>query len=384
MVASLFERVFCDNRPLALHLAGFLPAGCILALHRVNRECRAVCETWRTRRLLSQRVIKALEERNHGEGFRVACQASKAIVSGSLILCAIEGGSWEADDVDIYQVDAAPYNHPHHQFSPIEDHLWERASKDKHNFCYDRYEGLGTFLIVRNYYIPRRGSTKRRHRDTEEKEEEEEDMKNKRAQQQRCQVMVLSKDASCAAKWVDDNYDLQFLVNTFDGRNLTIHHPVSLITGESAYRPNNHTTDNAVPEVLPCHLQRIAKYTTRGFHITNVRDEQETVDGVDMVVHYLNNKPWGAHVRRAHVVRALTFPPIPNLVPAFDPHKARMPIFPPESIHFVSENSDVLLDDLFCIIRQQISRSYHRAEHLAYQDHLNQRFGHLHRFYNVN
>jgi hypothetical protein len=289
---SLLECILLQNALFSIHLAGFLPASSILALQRVNRQGRDACAFWKKRRVLSKRVIAALARLGYDDAFCKACLDGEAIVSGSMVLHAVEGGDWRANDVDVYQtVERSTWG------SVIENHLWTRANEDYHNYRINHHHEYNCFA-VRSYRLAAPAAAPAAAAMEESISAPPASLPTTTTTSQWCQVMSIFNKANqevTPVEWIRERYDLAFLMNTFDGQNVTIHDAVSLITGAAPYRPHNARSTGTFG-ARECQLERIRKYQARGFVIPNVRRVEVICDDDRWVKSYLNGRLWGSEL----------------------------------------------------------------------------------------
>lgn len=276
---SIFETKLLQNRPLCKYFAEFLPAGSIFALNRTCREWNSVCSTWKKEKLLTNRIKKMLLQKGIDDNWLQAILESNCVITGSSLLRALQGGNWESKDIDIF----SPYQNP-----------------KLLAFARDQEELEVTNVIT--YDISRFDVA--------------------RFELNKSEIEVISPvsyiDEMDLEKFnPTEEFDFDFLKNSFDGKNLIIRCTDSLIHESSSIKVTergtkdekyakkpiciSHCADSfySIFHTLYCkhsgktrHIDRYKKYLERGYKIENVTMKSIEFKTYKIDFYYLNNEKW--------------------------------------------------------------------------------------------
>jgi hypothetical protein len=364
-----FLRILVYNSPLAWKWAEFVSAGSVFALQRVCRDTRDMTGLWCHRKILTRRVLAALREVQLDDPrFHAALVASRAVVSGSFVLRAIEGAAWSAGDVDIYRTTALDTNT--RSYAPIEGYLWHRVKQRSRLYTKGDYPGL-PFDGVRTYQVPMStdadaDATVAATATVDENEDEY------LGPFVNCQVI---RHSGASSKWIPKHFDAKFLCNTFDGKRVVVHHPSAVMTSTSAYLPSAGTEERR-----EMHYARIFKYIDRGYHFSNLVISHHMVDEIPLVRYQVAHLDQ-TFLHRDHVRAALCFSKVAACAAG-----VLFPMFRPELIsetqilrHCTSRGM-MALPKLILILNHQIGSELHDTERTFYRKQLNKRFGQFHQW----
>lgn len=282
----------------------FLPSVVLLALPRVNHRWRKHAEQSRRNRVLSRRIEITLENVGHSLGFRTQLWDSNAVLSGSFLLWAILGcpSDWRPHDLDVYRpqwvfdpsaclCEIRVNDTCKCKFSKIENLMWCRAGcRDDHysNRCYNS----AGFSNARQYMLidPEIGVARARvthHTDFPFLVFPDVALSVRVVQ---CMEIQSASNRMGVARWILNNFDLDFLKITYDGKSVIVHDLQSVIHMTSKFTPNNLILIRSIQS------KRIEKYIARGFTISNQRVENVVVNQFELTGLYLNDQPWCASI----------------------------------------------------------------------------------------
>jgi hypothetical protein len=208
-----------------LSLGGFLSAPEVFSLRLCSRACFAVTNAWKVQKLLTGRV-RALLSKLLGldaqglDQFFATLRRHDGVVSGSSLLCALTGDSWQPRDCNIL----LPGN-------LATFYAFEKELRTLFEVC---GECSGTAFAANE--ISMYCSLEIRH---------------KTGRKWRLTLLLTPEPA---AQWILEESEFDFLKNTFDGVDLVVHDMQSVRTRTSVRRAS-------------CNQAHCRQYTDRGFLI---------------------------------------------------------------------------------------------------------------------
>lgn len=196
-------RVIFVNTPLFDYISLFFCASSILSLHRINKQCFAQCEHLRKNKIFTKRIHAALQARGLDPiSFNRVLKQSHAKLSGSFILQAMNNEPWIANDLDLITTLSDI------SWVVMHNYFWELVDRD-----WKRYENLYELSAPTHLYHI--------NPDTHIQ----------------C-IFIQTPKFVTIEQFVTDNFDNDYLKNTFDGQSLILYRTQSLITRSSEYHIN--------------------------------------------------------------------------------------------------------------------------------------------------
>lgn len=244
---------------LFTHVLHFYDASGVFAWRAVNRAAYACTEQLRCSGHFTKRLLHHYAEVcSLGDEFWSALQSVQGKISGSSVLKVLNHDAWPCKDVDVYipsdsrtiSSTAAAYDET--RFTAVEQYCWTRAGCNESNFSTSNDQDYGadrpqSFHFIRRYCLV--------------EPELQPHALPARAPLQ-IEVIRLFEKARTVDDYVCDDYDLEFLMSTFDGRVLTIHRLSAVRDRTTVY----HLVA-AQASLNKRHRRRIAKYRDRGYRI---------------------------------------------------------------------------------------------------------------------
>lgn len=289
-VLAKLETIIVNDKWMSLYVSDFLNASSIFNLRLVNRLFKQTTDQWKQSCVFSKRSEKyfKLVIGSSADKFLNILLSSRAFVSGSLLLQILEGfpETLLSNDCDIYTMDQQTQNenmqtqNNYFQYSKIEDFLWETI-----NFSEENYHWLES----------------KSYPDFDEKKPEFKVREYQTARMKFDVIKIGLTECKNIKEWIIENFDLDFLHNTFDGKNLIVYGMQSIRTKTSNYKPFSIN-------LLGCHMNRIEKYEKRGFIVPNINVKQKIVTCRDLkrdiVVWnvFKNEKHWETLLKEQDVI----------------------------------------------------------------------------------
>ena len=218
-----------------------------------------------TYKLLIQRIHDKLNHIVSVYDFINALKLSNAVISGSMLLQLLVDEEWSNSDIDIF----IPLDEEKsYLISPIEEYMWDLIDRNRINTSDKNYHN-DSITRIKTYRIM-----------------------NTNVQ---CIVVKLENHLSdklerqslskldFVKQWITENFDFQFCINTFDGNNLDILFPDSILTRSSIIQePSICFISLSYKSNYMHKLHRILKYISRGFNIIGYeRPDSITMDKCD-------------------------------------------------------------------------------------------------------
>lgn len=220
-------------------LACFLPAAELFCLLDTCRTFRVFAERVRRSKLLTQRVMNALKNWN------VPTPSKDLVLSGSLLLAALNGDSWTPHDADFYTMN------PEARLPQVIT-VWSRG-RHYMAFCADLYKSESIVEVVMA-----------------------------KAQNDLRHIQLIRLNIPPVDHVVNE-YDLDFLKNTFDGQQVIIHR-------KQQFQVRASKPHNASQIKHPMH--RFAKYVGRGYTVSGFRIEPFTYRGFKLRKLTMSDRPY--------------------------------------------------------------------------------------------